>query len=122
MVCYGQAPQRYNEEAFSSHSIESGYYPSFTLPRFNSDLTKGLSHYLTVQYHEAVATLWRKVCEIMRDHHKILQQDESLRIDTITQNLNGPHEQDIVRIICENAKRTANNKNNNNNNRRNSRQ
>ena len=118
---YGSLPYHKNKEAFFSHSMDSGYYPSFTLPRLNSDLTKGLSHHLTVQYHEAVATLRRKVCETMRDHQWILQQEESLRISTMIQNLNGLYEQDVVCIICKNAKRTANNRNNNNN-RRNNRQ
>ena len=99
------------KEAFFSRSINSGYYPSFTLPRFTSDLTKGLSHNLTVQYHEAIATLRNQICIIMRDHHRGLQQEEDARITALTNNLNGIYEPNIVRIIIDNAKRTASNKN-----------
>ena len=85
---YGSLSYHKEKETSFSHSIELGCYPSITLPIFNSDLTKGLSHYLAVQYHhEAVDMLSRKVCEIMRDHHKILNQEESLGIETVTENL-----------------------------------
>ena len=100
------------KEAPSVYSFKSiGYYPSFTLPRFTSDLTKGLSHNLTVQYHEAIATLRNQICIIMRDHHRVLQQEEDARITALTNNLNGIYEPNIVRIIIDNAKRTASNKN-----------
>ena len=105
------------KEAFFSRSIESSYFPPFIFPRFNSDLTKGLSHNLTVRYHEAVANLRNSLCQIMRDHHHALQQEESMRITAIINNLKELYEPDIVRIITENAMRTANNRNNRRDNR-----
>ena len=102
-----------NKESFFSRSADSGYFPPFTLSRFTSDFTKGLSHNLGVKYHEAVANLRKEICSIMTDHHRILQQEETVRITSLTDNLQNLHEPEIVRIITDNAKRTAYNKNDN---------
>ena len=47
----------------------------------------------------------------MRDHHRILQQEETVRITSLTDNLQNFYEPEIVGIITDNAKRTAYNKN-----------
>lgn len=96
-----------NKRAFFNRCADSGYLPPFTLPTFTSDLTKGLSHNSTVQYHEAVAVLRTSICRIWSEHHKNLQHEETLKIASLQTTLAQLYDPDVVRLINENSTRMA---------------